>query len=136
MPDHRLKRLRVRSYGRRIDDGNKYAGVRDPSGVTSVSADDATNGGANLASVFESAHEVSTDVFLRVATTNGKNEHHVCLIQPRPAEPIGITRIPAFIIHSCGELRHVVRQRIGLDLSNLPKIADRVGSVPCPSAHA
>src|SRR6266404_7402775 len=82
MPDHRLKRFRVRSYGRRIDDRNKYAGVRDLSGVTSVSADDATNGGANLASVFESAHEVSADVFLSVAATNRKNEDHVCLIQP------------------------------------------------------
>src|SRR6266851_6302411 len=136
VPDHGLKRFRVRSYGLRIDDGNEDAGVRDLSGVTSVAADNATNGGTNLASVFESAHEVSADVLLSIATPYRKNKDHVCVIQPGPTKPIGITRVPALIIHPCSELRCVIRRRVGFDLCDFAEITHGVRRMARPPSNA
>lgn len=117
-----------------IDDGNEYANVSDLARIAAVAADDATNSGAHFLGVFESSYEIGTDVFLRVASANGKNEDHVGFIQPRAAKPVGVAGFPALIVHSRCEFGNIVRRGVCFDLSDLAKVADRMGSVPCPSA--
>src|SRR5229473_1442380 len=134
MPDQGLKGFCMRSYGGGIDDGNENASVRNLGSVASVAADNPANRGANFPSIFEGSHEVSADVFLCVAAANGEDEEHVGLIQPGPAKPIGVTCVPALIVHSGRELRHVVRGRVGFNLGDLAEIADRMGSMPCATA--
>src|SRR5712692_8510773 len=53
MPNHRLKRLRMRRYGRRVDDRNEHTSVGNLGGVASVATHDSTDGGAHRAGILE-----------------------------------------------------------------------------------
>ena len=126
MPNHRLKGFRMRSHRRRIDDGNKYAGIGDLARVTSNVADNSADGGTDLPRVVERMDEVGTDVFRRIPTTDGKYKDHVYAAQATSAQPIRVTGLPAVIVDPRGEFRHVIRSRVSFDLRDFAKVANRM----------
>jgi hypothetical protein len=70
----------VRSYGGGIDDGNEYADICDRRRVASVAADNSTNRSVNFPRRRPCSHEVSANVFLRVAIGDGRGEDHIGFI--------------------------------------------------------
>lgn len=136
MPNQRLKRFGVRSNGGSVDDGDEYASVSDLRGVPSITADYPTNSGTNFLGVFESPYQVGADVLRRVASANRKNKDHVRFVQPGYTKPVGVTRLPALIVHPRGEFGSVVGRDVRFDLRNLAEVARSMGSVPRPAANS
>src|SRR5882724_8429735 len=124
MPDQRLKRFGVRRYSGFAYDRNQHASVRDLFGKTAIAANDSANRGPYIAGVLKSLHQVGANVVFCVATADGKNKDHVLVVQPGAPKPIGITSVPALVVHACGEFGHIIRGRVSLDLSDLAEIAD------------
>jgi hypothetical protein len=129
VPDHGLEGFRVRSDAGRIDHRNEDTGVRNLGSVASIASDDAADRCPNLESVFKGTDQVCADVLSGIAAADGENEYHVVLIQPGTAKPIGVTRIPALVVHASREFRDVVGRSVSLDMRDFSKITHGMGSM-------
>ena len=129
MPDHGLEGLGVRRDCGRVYDRDDDAGVGDLCSVAAVAADHSADFGADLARVLQSAHEIGADIFLRVATADGKNKHQIVVVQPRTAKPVGVASVPAIIVDPGGEFGNVVGGSVRFDLRYFAEVTYRVGSV-------
>ena len=118
-----------------INNRNEYAQIRYPRSVTSVAADNSTNRGSHLLSVFQRAHQVGAYVVFCIAAADGKNEDHIFFAQAGAAEPVRITGVPAFVVHACGEFGDIIGGGVGLDLGDFAEIADCMRGMTSSSSH-
>src|SRR6185312_4628712 len=136
MPDYRLKCLSVRRDGTGVDSRNNDGVVRDPGGVTAVSADDPENLGTNRFGIVQSFNQVRADVLRDVAAADRHDENRIALRQAAGLEPLAEYRVPAFVIGTRRQLRHVINWSIGLDSNDLSKIVHGMRAVRGAAANA
>ena len=134
MPDESLERFSVWRNGRGIDDGNEHTSIGDLGGEATITSYDATNRSAYASGMLESAHQVGADVLPVVAAADGKNHHHVRLVESRAAKPVRITGVPSFIVNARSQFRDVIGRCVSLYIGDLAKIADGVRGVPRTSS--
>ena len=136
MPDHRLKRFRVRRHGRSVHGRDNHARVGDPRRKPAIAADDAENRGANRSRVLERVHQSVADVPFTAAAPNGKHEHAIVCAEAAFSQPGGEHRVPPFVVRASRQLGHVIGRRVRFEPRELAEIIDRVRRVAGTPAQA
>jgi len=129
VPDHGLERFRMRSdilgiYGRYDAACVGYFG-----GVSAVPAHDAQNGCAGLLGVPHRVDDVAADVLFQIAATDGEHQDRVPGAQAAALQPIDKAALPTVVIDPSGQLRHVVRGRVGFHAADLAEVVDGMSGV-------
>lgn len=136
MPDQCLKGFRVRSYGRRTDYGNQYAGVGNLRGVAAIAADNTANSGVHFTRIVQRAHKVGADVFCHVSAADGEDKNHVVLTQMAASKPVRITSLPTIVVYASCQLGNIVRRCVCFDLGDFAEIANRMRGMARTSTDA
>ena len=126
VPHDRLQTFGLRRDQAGIDRRDDDARIREPGERATVASGDTDECGAAFACQLHRLDEVHADTAVDVAAADGEDEHAVGRAEARRAEPVGVGAVPAVVVDARGQLRHVVGNRIRLDVTELAEVARRV----------
>ena len=129
MPDHRLERFGMRRYRFGINGRYNRYGIADFRRVTSITANDPEHLRSDLFGILQCMNQIGTDILLKVAAANGKDEDRVGRPETARLQPFNKHRFPAFIIGPRGEFGNIVGRRIRLHADDLAEIVNRVAAI-------
>ena len=81
MPDHRLEGFGMSRHGTGIDGRHNDAGIGRFTGIAAIPADNANYFSSYLFGIFQSPHQINTNIFFLITTADGKNKDPVFIIE-------------------------------------------------------
>jgi hypothetical protein len=135
MPYNSLKDLSMGCDRGLVDDRDHHTGVCDLCSKVAISANYATDFGADFLRKLQGTYQDIEDISLNIPIASGEYDNHIPRIEVAGMQPIHASCFPTLIVHPRSQLAYIIGRCLGLDPGDLLEVIDSVRSVSRPTTH-
>ena len=129
MPGGRMKGFRVGSDALFVHGRNDEDGIAHLLRVAAVTTDHSVNFQSLAFRFVDCADQVDADVVGGVPAADRKDKDGVMIAGATDAQPGGKDSLPAFVIRTGRQFRHVIDRGVRLDAAELPEVVDGMTTI-------